>query len=800
MLMPALLTPARQLTPQEALNRLGSDHRGARGTIETTPALTVKAADGLTGLYVFNTGREGYMIVSADDCALPLLGYSDKGSFNPNNIPPQLRGWLDFYARQIAWASKKGVRAAAADDNTATDYPAISPMIKTQWDQDAPYNDDCPSENGQKCVTGCVATAMAQAMYYHQWPATGKGSNSYTWNGQTLSMDFASTTFDWADMTLTYGSGSSTAADAAVATLMYACGVGVNMNYSPSESAATSMDMLNALYNYFDYDKSMTNPQRSYYGSEEWNALVYDQLNQGMPVLYAGQSDEGGHQFICDGYDGQGYFHFNWGWSGLSDGYYLLSALDPLEQGIGGSGSDAGFNYDQNIVVNLKPASSSSTVSPLIYCYGNFSVYSSNAQLGEETEFNTDYYNFGIATVEGNLGLKVVAADGSTQYISGNSTLEFEAYSGYGGFIVTLPSDLADGTYTVSPAFKMEGSSEWSDVRAPLSGVQSLKMVVADGNVTFSDILDNQPQVTDFTLNSPIYLNEDFSSSFTLTNNGTKEYYGEYVLLLLDSQGNEVAPSQDVGTVDLQPGQSVSVSYISSFPSEVENSEGQTSEVSAGQYYLALVSYVTGLELYQYPDEVTVNAAPSATSLKITSFSINDGNEVVDSEDVKFSGTAECTEGYFGGQLKIAVFKQGETETQLTGSTGYLFIASGSQADFETHVDVTSADSNLFFAVVYNGSTQLSGEYNFEIMPAGVVNAAEMEGVSFAVTTDAVTATMPAPVATARVYAIDGTLLGSYVGNGSESFSVPVGELGSGLYIVTVADTAGNVASKAFVK
>lgn len=800
----AIIASAKPLTPQQALSRVQADAGRRNVRIEkpadAMPVMTVKDAANEAALYVFsNAPGSGYMIVSADDCAAPLLGYSDSGTFNKDEMPPQLRWWLDFYAGQIARASQKGVQYSATASATSA-REAIAPMIKTKWDQGSPYNDDCPMDNGARSVTGCVATAMAQAMYYHQWPAKGTGSHSYSWNGTTLSVDFASTTYDWDAMTLTYDKNSSAEAKAAVANLMYSCGVSVDMDYTSDESGASSMEMVSALYKYFNYDKSMTYPQRSFYGEQDWEDMVYTQLSEGLPVLYGGQSSEGGHQFICDGYDGDGYFHFNWGWSGVSDGYYLLSALNPLDQGIGGSASDSGFNYDQGIVLNMKPAQTGSEATPLIYCYSNFGTTATGSvSLGSEVDFNGDYFNFACADVKGNPGIKIVAEDGSVSYVKHSSKLDFGSFSGYSKYAVTLPSTLADGTYTVTPAFLPDGATEWIPILCPLSGVQALTMTVQNGQASFADDITNAIQVSDFTLNTPIYLGQDFSTSFTMTNTGTTEYFGEYLIYLFDQNGKEVAASADINTIDLMPGDSQSITYVSSIPEEVSTDEG-TEQIQAGTYYLVIGTHFTKQVIYQDESPVNVQAAPTQTVLAVESLTVNGGKSVVNTSDVEFEGVLECETGYFAGKVKVAVFKDGTSETSMSGESDYVFLSQGSTANFEAHVDISSADAVKFFAVVFADGKQISNGYYFTISAAGVVEVAGQDGILINLEGDSLDITSDTPLASLAIYAVDGREALSAPANGRTQLNVALDSLPSGEYVVVVSDTNGVRATKTLIK
>lgn len=804
MLLTTLAVSAAPLSPEAALSRaLNSTGRHSVksfGIKNATPALTVKSTSGLTGLYVFATDNEGYLVVSADDCAAPVLGYADSGSFQTDRLAPQMKAWLDFYARQIEWASKKGLATYDSYSATSDTKEPISPMTVSKWNQGAPYNDDCPMDNGERSVTGCVATAMAQAMYFHQWPEKGTGSHSYTWNGKTLSVDFANTTYDWSAMTPTYDDNSTAAAKAAVANLMYSCGVSVGMDYSSDESGASSLSMAQALYTYFGYDKSMASLQRSFYGSSDWNNIVYDQLSQGLPVLYGGQSEEGGHQFICDGYDGNGYFHFNWGWGGVSDGYFLLSALDPLDQGIGGSASDSGFNYDQDILINMKKAQADSKVTPVIYCYGNFGVNSgTDIPTGSEVEFNGTYFNFACADLKCTIGIKLVASDGTVSYLKHNGDYDFPAFKGFESYKVTIPASLAEGTYIVTPVIMPEGDSEWMPVLCPLSGVQSLQMTVENGTVNFNDNITANLQVSNFEILTPIYLDQAFKATFTLTNSGTSEYFGEYLFYLVDSNGDAVAPASDINTVDLLPGDSTAVTYVSKFPSSVSTDEG-TETVEPGTYYIAIATHFTGLEIYEDPNPVNVQSQGEAAQLEITSFTIDNGNKVVNTSDVTFNGTVECVEGYFAGQLKVAVFKEDATSTSMAGSTGYVFLNDGESDDFEAHVDISSANAENFFAVVFNGSSQISTSYPFSVSPSGVVTVKENGGIEISFNGSDLTVASPATLQAVRIYDLGGTLLHEFGAGESGEVSYPLSGLGHGQYIVSATDSEGHAAVKTIIR
>ena len=306
--------------------------------------------------YVLNESSDGgYIIVSADDRLPDVLGYSDNGAFDPNNAPDNMKWWLSEYERQINQLLSTDKGEVATIDNTSfrDGWSEIEPLIKTKWDQRSPYYNLCPRVDGNPTSTGCVATVMAQIMNYYKWPEHGRGSNSYEWNGQTLSMDFSQTTFDWNNMQDTYSTNDSPTAQNAVATLMYACGIGANMNYGRSESAAFNTDALNALQKNFDYNAQYLN--RYSMKLENWENLIYNELANKRPVYYSGLSISGAHAFVCDGYSNDGLFHINWGWGGFCDGYFLLDVLDPYNEGLAGAESADGYKYEQLIIYGICP-------------------------------------------------------------------------------------------------------------------------------------------------------------------------------------------------------------------------------------------------------------------------------------------------------------------------------------------------------------------------------------------------------------------------------------------------------------
>ena len=294
-------------------------------------AYTYRSESGVATAYVFNFDG-GYVIVAADDCSSPILGYSNQGNFDYETAPDGLLFMLSEISRGIEtmvqqgnpipsdilcrWKNLEAYGVMHPEKGQAV----VGPLVQTKWDQGSPFNMYAPGG----CPTGCVATAMAQLMKYWEWPVTGTGEHSYYAAGYGEQYaNFGATTYDWANMIDSYNTGGTQEQKEAVATLMYHCGVSVNMMYEPSGSGAFSQDVPVAISDYFSYSEHATHIGKS--GSyNDWIALLKTNIDQHIPLYYSGQSSEGGHAFICDGYDVDDLFHFNYGWGGSGGGFLLI--------------------------------------------------------------------------------------------------------------------------------------------------------------------------------------------------------------------------------------------------------------------------------------------------------------------------------------------------------------------------------------------------------------------------------------------------------------------------------------------
>lgn len=309
-----------------------------------------------TELYLFvgSDGR-GFVLLSADDRAFPLLGYSDEEQFLTEDMPCNLAAWIEGYQREIASLKAIGVSQSKAVEaewqrlltpnrKGRTKAENVQPLLQSRWNQPAPYNLRCPydSINHAQSVTGCVATATAQVMRFWGHPAQGRGSHSYQWRDQTLAVNFDTSTYDWSNMPDVLRTTSSQVQKDAVAKLCYEVGMAADMNYSSTASGAYehSGGMLKrfsaeqALENHFGYNPGSYACFKECYSDAEWDTLVRRELEAGHPIIYTGSSATGGHAFVVDGYSAyDDLFHVNWGWAGNNNGYFTISHLALGQEG-----------------------------------------------------------------------------------------------------------------------------------------------------------------------------------------------------------------------------------------------------------------------------------------------------------------------------------------------------------------------------------------------------------------------------------------------------------------------------------
>ena len=460
-------------------------------------------------LYLFNAADgNGFVIMSGDDRLEPVLGYATSGSIDMDNLPVNLRSWLQHYADEIEYMEREGISATRV---TATDCgAAIESQLTSRWNQNPVYNKQCPqvriyadeactellpygedgSTNALLPVTGCVATALAQVLY--QWksvPATLTDipARDFVWQDQVTVESYgtvgtpmwikfsdvaipAGTTIDWANMLDDYfeynaegkaiGVLGTEAQQDAVANLMHICGAAVDMQYGVyfgTGSQAFTYKALLAAYNVFGF-KNVSYCVQENYGYQDWLQRLYDEVKVAKAVMFAGQSKGGGHAFVIDGYDKEDFFHVNWGWGGVCDGMYRMNSMQPIEQGAGGAvGDDNGFRMMQSFLTGLYPDAPSPKQELRVDMFRAVRETVIEPENGKFVlpDITCEVQNVSIPTIKLKLGVAI--ADGNNienlQLSDDFQELDFDGRLNKDGLQLTLNSTLPDGEYLILPTY-----------------------------------------------------------------------------------------------------------------------------------------------------------------------------------------------------------------------------------------------------------------------------------------------------------------------------------------------------------
>lgn len=555
--------------------------------------------------YVFNAkGNQGFVIVSGDDRTTEILGYSSTGSLDMNRLPENLKGWLDGYARQIEALGTSTQPVQRAKVRGTDSWAAIAPMIQTKWNQYEPYNLMCPDGNNvdfdedgydaeNRCVTGCVATAMAQLMYYWRWPNGCDAIDKYDIGrcvnkGTDVNPDWQievdhsfhgldATTFDWDSMALTYPSNATGASADAVAKLFRYCGQAVHMNYSTGGSSAhASAEVMAGV---FGYSKNSRELYRDPYTTSQWEEMVYAELAAGRPVLYSGQSNGGGHEFIIDGYDGNGLFHMNWGWGGMSDNYFVLSLADPKAQGAGGSATNGAFQFDQSALFGVMPGSDEEALMPNMESDISSMETAEYTRASADVDFTNVVFN-GIVYItlntpyttdkEVQLGW-ALCQNGQVKLAAPSKKITLSAgqiYAGNGldtNTKATLGAGLALGKYDVCQVYRFTEDDAWSfcDYYWNPSPYPHTAFLVADVTETTLTVRQSVPSFKVNTITTTEYPSTGSSLEVTLnvTNDGETFEQKMYLWVLKEGEATWTLVANAIRKIDPGKSEDVVMSY-----------------------------------------------------------------------------------------------------------------------------------------------------------------------------------------------------------------------------------------------
>ncbi len=425
-------------------------------------------------------GENGFAIIANDDLFEAVLGYSDK-EYDASNLAPGFSWWLEAMNQQLQENLNKGVTTVAVLPESPKFASSVDQLLQTEWGQNAPYNYMTPTyttgtgANKQEVhyVTGCVATAMSQIMYFHKWPEKGKGNVSYyftpegTDQSQKLSDNLAKMPYEWDKMLTIYKGVSYTEAQGnAVALLMKHCGYAVNMQYTRSGSGAYTSDAADAMRKRFYYNENMHFYRRDFFPVKEWMEKIFTELDSRHPVLYGAQSSSGGHEFVLDGYDEDGKVHVNWGWDGGQNGFFDIATLN-------------GYNSGQEMVLVRK--------NDELIPYQSYWGMNSNLQISNPTitalkasfsAYNLDYNKFtgqvGIIALNLSTNQKTILASDNV------SDVEYLHGANFSYSSVDLTS-LENGTYRIYAATLSSTESNWQPIRCDEKGNNSYLLTVNNG-------------------------------------------------------------------------------------------------------------------------------------------------------------------------------------------------------------------------------------------------------------------------------------------------------------------------------
>ncbi|GHV09761.1 hypothetical protein FACS1894162_1090 [Bacteroidia bacterium] len=530
----SLLKGAGEVRLKNTVKRPASNKPGMRA-----------AQDSLVSYYVFDAGENspGFIIIAGDDVARPVLGYSDNTRYDENNLPPNFVYWMEGLSSEIADAVEKNI---PQDDITKAEWDnlgestlraagatSVGALLSTKWGQGKPYNNDCPCHgNWAQCLVGhdaagCVAIAIGQIMKYHRFP----------------------TRYSWSSMDNSYPASGITSNTSALSGFIRDCGNSVDMNYGWSASYSTDSKALNALKNTFGYTQNVSSVLRkANYTATNWESLLKVDLANGLPLYYSGSGPDGGHAFVCDGYDSSGKFHFNWGWDGSCDGYFPLNGLNPSAWYDFTGGNS--FNDGQTAIINIRPkvavtsmSLSPSSVNLTINATASLSA-SFTPSNATETVLTWSSSNTSVATVS-NTGVVTAKAVGTATITAAQTTTNGDKKATC-TVTVTIPvtgvslnktattivgiNSTETLTATVAPSNATNKAVTWSSsntsiatvstagvVTAKAAGTATITAKTTDGNKTATCAVTVTIPVTGVTLNKSTTTIIGINSTETLT-------------------------------------------------------------------------------------------------------------------------------------------------------------------------------------------------------------------------------------------------------------------------------------------
>ena len=581
--------------------------------------------------YVFNddTGK-GFVVVAGDDKMGEVLAYSHEASIDMANLNPEARYLLDSYRQVYEELGKnKGLTTRAETATKATDD--VQPMLKSKWGQDYPYSKQT------QYVTGCVATAVAQVMYYHKWPAQGKGQESYkvTFDNTVRSADFTKSHYDWDNMLPDYSRRNvTTKQEDAVALLMNDVGIATNMQYTDRASSTQSYMAERALRNYFDYDAALVT--RANEGVDNFIEIVKKELRNGFPLYISGDSRSGGgHAWVCDGFDKEDKFHMNFGWNGQADGYYSLATLDVKSTGSEFNGAQHSFNRGLHVIA-IHPNKPNTPKIDDDIAYQSPTIKFNNdgmmAFVGDAPTTTSDaskvmytgFINQANAVLVGDIGLGIYDQEGKLVKVTpygqdGRKIFSKERFvfnDGEwvsGGVIndkVTFTLDfkaLPDGTYSLCPIAARMLEDSTLGAWARMKSAPRIVMKVENSKITYLELPTEEPAfllTAEPELDNKLMLGEPNVLRLNIRKLNANIFYGTVKVELINNENKVVFTTETAGTVDFDAFNTKRVRLPFNLPYDI----------ASGTYHLRTT--ITNTDNISYPVREVASQEPYTLTIE----------------------------------------------------------------------------------------------------------------------------------------------------------------------------------------
>lgn len=829
-------TWAKQLTQEQALDVAQNFFDKSGGLKASTDIKLVAVSSELTGnnslrsseeaFYVFNNNNNSFVIVSADDRMKPILGYSLNSPFHTENIPSNIQNFLSAYYQYYNNLDNSINILSSTESTSSSSFATeVSPLLgEINWDQSTPYNNMCPSIDGKTSVTGCVATAMAMILKYHEYPTKGIGSHSYTTkSGIKCSFDFESTTFDWKNMLPQYSKVEYNETQAkAVAELMYACGVSVEMEYSPLESGAYSNNVPSALVNFFGYNKNLGYVSRNYFSTSEWMEMLKTELSSKRPVYYSASSSEVGHAFVIDGYDKDDMVHVNWGWDGYNNGYFDISSLDPTSTGIGGgSGNGGGFTNYQSMIIGIQPED----ISDFYFSFFSLEAMETDKKSVAKGEpFNitlTNIFNLTSVFNEGVISVILENQAGEKQVLY-SDVIEEAIKTNYGSNTVVfddvkIPAETEDGNYKLYIATKEIREKEYSKVRGNVGSVVEYNVSV-EGNVCtltpYSGNLDLKNIHGALEATTNLYSGMTGKFKLTVSNSDNdSEYYGMGGILLLSNDATPQLLAVLTETQFLIPAntENQEINLSAKMEMDFRGSDSKV-DVPAGNYYIApFVSYRNTPCLIGELVPVVIKEGKICDNIKLSNLSLEKSIVGVN-EDLTINAdiTLDGEGNIFNENIYAAVFSESESSSQNIHQTEVFIEKENQPYKFTMTLNPMVETGKYFvalFRIIDNKYTQISNGLPFTVSenPTSLETiATNTDGIKIvSVNSNSINIILPEQTESIDIYNISGNRIYNKnltSENMSANQTLETGYINDGIYIISVRTKEGKTVTAKFIK